>query len=263
MGTMIATPSLLEVEKDPKPRDGGRPASSGAAPEARCLLVALGTYAPALAGALAELDILTCSCDTLGEALRELRRHDPDLVLVGGRLPEGYSRGLPVLASKAAGATLLYLADGSDLDVALDAVAAGAHDVVLPPHTVPSILLRSRIARGRSAPFPVPPSRVWVGSVEIDLNARRIHAGKRSVNLSRREFELLARLLEDRGRVVTRETLLQDIWGMDQEGEAVLEATVHRLRRKVEARGSAPRILTTVRGIGYRLEWPAQGLAAD
>lgn len=228
--------------------------------EQRCLLVGCGRGGQPLAGALSQRGFRSALVESLAEARRELRSWAPDLVVVGEGLQGSDAvSSLPHIAAEGSGSPLLFLADRWDRELAMRALEHGADDVVVPPHSVSAILLRyhlvgSRFGARRTDAPPVHPQPVRLGSLEVDLPGRRVLSGGRPQNLSGREFELLSRLMEARGKVVSREALLEDIWGSEQGSEAVLDATVHRLRRKLEEEAGEPRLLTTVRGVGYRLE---------
>jgi two-component system, OmpR family, response regulator MtrA len=225
-----------------------------------CLLVGCGRHAAALQGALRGEGFDPAAVDSLAAARTQLRSRAPDLLVVGEGMQDADPvASLPDLAAEASGSPLLFLADRNDRDLAVQALEHGADDVVVPPHSVAAILLRyhlvgSRLAGRRPLLTAASGRRIQLGSLEVDLAGRRILSGGRPANLSGREFELLQRLLDARGDVVTRQVLLEDIWGAEQGSEAVLDATVHRLRRKLEVDPADPRILTTVRGVGYRLE---------
>lgn len=224
-----------------------------------CLLVGCGRSTPALEEALQGEGFRPAAVGSLAAARRELRSWAPDLLVVGEGLDDGDPVAcLPTLVAEGSGSTLLFLADRSDPERAGRALENGADDVVVPPHSVSAILLRyhlvGRRLADRRSPRGILPRRVQLGGLEIDLPGRRVLTGDQPSSLSGREFELLTRLLEARGEVVTRGALIEDIWGADRGTEAVLDATVHRLRRKLEDDAGDPRFLTTVRGVGYRLE---------
>ena len=92
--------------------------------------------------------------------------------------------------------------------------------------------------------------------LEVDLAAHRVARGGRGVHLSPTEFRLLRRLLESPGRVFSRDQLLDQVWGRDQEVELrTVDATVRRLRRALNA-GGEPDLLRTVRATGYAIDFP-------
>ena len=173
-----------------------------------------------------------------------------NLLLVGPQVPDPLD-----LIRRASGSYrhVLYLAPRSDSALARGALEAGADDVLPPPHSCRAILFRARIVVGRNHPR-ASNGRIRIGPLEVDPEGRRLLNGSGAVQLTGREFELLDRLLQARGAVVSRARLLEDIWGEEQESEGVLDATIHRLRRKLEREVSEPRYLTTVRGVGYRLD---------
>lgn len=218
----------------------------------------LGRLGPALNQALE-----AHACDVrpfarISTGCRELERVRPDTMLVG--LDEGWEAAEAILA-KARGIEvpiILALIDSVDTEGMERALRAGAHDVVIPPHSAPSVLVRRRVIRrlvhdGSNGGFG---QHVHLGSLTVNLSTRQVQAGDEPLRLSGREFELLLRLMEARGSVVSRERLLADIWGDDQGSDAVLDATVHRLRKRLDERrlGLDSTGVTTVRGVGYRLE---------
>ena len=226
----------------------------------RCILVGLGGRGPALETALRGEGFRPRRMDRLQEILVELSRKETELLVVAGACEHAEPlQLLEVLDTRAAGVTTLFMADRSCPGMARRALDRGADDIVAPPNSAASIALRYHVAALRGTmPVRPPRSRIHLGDREVDMKGRRLLAGGRPVNLSGREFQLLSRLLEARGDVVDRETLLHDIWGMGEATPAVLDATVHRLRRKLEADAADPCILTTIRGLGYRLELPDQ-----
>lgn len=247
---MIAVPERLERRERP---------TRWASPKS-CLLVGCGRGAAALQSALRNEGFSPAAVESLAAARGELRRQTPDLLVVGEGLRDADPVGsLPALVEEGSDSLLLFLADRNDRELAVRAMENGADDVVVPPHSASAILLRYclvglRPGIRKPSRAPALPVRIRFGALEVDLPGRRVLSGGRPTNLSGREFELLERLLEARGEVVTREALLEDIWGEQQGSEAVLDATVHRLRRKLEEDLTDPRLLTTVRGVGYRLE---------
>jgi DNA-binding response OmpR family regulator len=220
------------------------------------LLVGLERLAPPLIAGFEAEGVRTLATDSDEEALLVSQRHRPRLILVG---QESLADPLAVVHDIRAvhpGACILFLASSTDPEPALEAMAQGADDIVPPPHSVSSVLLRARILQRREQGVGggrqgsrQPASNRLV----IDRLSRTVLDGKGPVALTGREFELLERLLEANGQVVPRGQILADIWGQDQDNEAVLDATVHRLRRKLEDDPGQPTILTTVRGVGYRL----------
>lgn len=233
-----------------EPRTNGGPGGA-------VLIAGYGHGDRALAGALEERGTRIHMVESFSLARAEVQRLHPDCVLVGSDLEAG-DRFQFIRDVAADGTTrcLLYLAPRADIGDALEAVAAGVHDVVVPPHSAGSILLRVAVLRSRANAGRGPGRSLAWGRLTLDLTSRQVLEGDRPLTLSGREFELLLHLLEARGRVVSREELLDTIWGSEQGGSAVLDATVHRLRRKLAEVVPSPDLVETVRGVGYRLEVP-------
>ena len=93
------------------------------------------------------------------------------------------------------------------------------------------------------------------GAVRLDLERHELSVDGELVSLALREFELLSYLMENSGRVVTRESLMQNVWGWDYIGDTkTIDVHVKRLRSKIESDPSAPLRISTIRGVGYRYE---------
>jgi two-component system, OmpR family, copper resistance phosphate regulon response regulator CusR len=129
----------------------------------------------------------------------------------------------------------------------------GADDYLVKPFALPELLARIRALLRRGRPSGV--FRLKVADLELDLVARRVNRGDRSVDLTAREFELLEYLLRHHGHLVSREMLARDVWKEPRRAtplDNVIDVQMTRLRRKVDAEG-AERLIHTVRGVGFVL----------
>ncbi|HSC02190.1 MAG TPA: response regulator transcription factor [Solirubrobacteraceae bacterium] len=184
------------------------------------------------------------------EALSLLRRGTVDIALVVPELAEIDGLELVRRVRQESTVPIIMLADGGDEDAHIAALEAGADDYLVRPVSLPQLSARMRAQLRRARGFAVEPKVLRAGGLELDLDARRCTTADGTVELTRREFELLGALLRYPGRIHTREQLLELVWGTDAISPKTIDAHVAALRRKL---GSAIRI-TTLRGLGYMLE---------
>lgn len=180
-----------------------------------------------------------------------------DLMILDLGLPDidGLEVCRQVRAGGYDGGVLILTARGGELDrvVGLD---VGADDYMSKPFGLAELLARTRALLRRSGsnvtsaePVPEP-----APGLRIDVQARRVWAGDNEVALTTKEFDVLALLSEDRGAVVTRDRLMDEVWDSNWYGSTkTLDVTVGRLRQKLEE-SEAPARVVTVRGVGFRLE---------
>jgi two-component system, OmpR family, copper resistance phosphate regulon response regulator CusR len=129
----------------------------------------------------------------------------------------------------------------------------GADDYLVKPFALPELLARIRALLRRGRPSDV--FRLKAADLEVDLVARRVVRGDRSIELTGREFDLLEYLLRHQGHLVSREMLARDVWKEPRRAtplDNVIDVQMTRLRRKVDLEG-APRLIHTVRGVGFVL----------
>jgi DNA-binding response OmpR family regulator len=149
-------------------------------------------------------------------------------------------RSVPVLV-------LTARAEEVDLVVGLD---AGADDYVTKPFRLAELLARVRALLRRGAPE-VPD----VNGVRINAESRRAWLGDDELSLTAKEFDLLLALVLGAGKVLTREQLMRDVWGMSRGASSkTLDMHVSWLRRKLGDDAASPRLITTIRGMGFRFE---------
>ncbi len=185
-------------------------------------------------------------------ALERFRARAPDLVLLDVMLPR--LDGLEVARAIRRDSTvpivmLTARADTIDVVVGLE---SGADDYVRKPFEMPELVARVRAAlRRRRAPEST--ALLELGPLTIDLAGRTVTRDGREVSLTRTEFDLLAELAAHRGQVVTRDVLLDRVWGYEFLGDSrLVDVAIGRLRAKVEEDPAAPRLIVTVRGAGYK-----------
>lgn len=238
-------------------RAGGPLGSTSGGGRKLAILAGYGRSTSSLAVALADADFQVLAFESYEAALEEIRLLAPELVLVGQAEDAVEPMFFLSRVSRAGiDTTIIFLSDHADPDVVTQALEHGAHDVVAPPHSVASILLRLHVSRrtqNRRSRDRDLGRRISLGRLTLDLTTRQVLDGGRPISLSGREFELLVRLVEAGGEVVSREDLMEDIWGAEGTA-AVLDATVHRLRKKLDEKLRESDLVNTVRGIGYCLD---------
>jgi two-component system response regulator RegX3 len=184
-------------------------------------------------------------------ALDVFRREPPDVILLDLMLPD--LSGLDVLRqvrSQSDVPVIIVSAKDTEADI-VSALELGADDYLTKPYSSRELVARIRANTRRAADDAA--AVLAVGSTVLDPNRYEIRIGATAFSLARKEFELAHLLMERQGRIVTRETLLERIWGIDWGDSKSLDQHIRRLRRRFEQVDGGPRI-TTVRGVGYRLE---------
>ena len=195
-------------------------------------------------------------CRSGAEALRLARGGPPDLVLLDLMLPEmdglevcrrlrqdPATRGLPIV---------MLTARGDEVDRVLG-LEMGADDYVVKPFSPRELVARIRAVLRRARPE-TGSAPLVVGRIAIDAAAHRVTVDGAAVSLTRKEFDLLRALAEADGRVLSREYLLDHVWGYAAAGEIesrTVDVHVRRLRQKLGVEGQR---IGTVTGVGYRFE---------
>jgi two-component system, OmpR family, response regulator MprA len=189
--------------------------------------------------------------ESLAEAPADLLVLDVMMPVVGGlevcrRLRAAGNR-IPILVLTARDQV-------SDRVAGLD---AGADDYLVKPFALDELRARLRALLRRSVPDDAGAGSVLrYADVTLDLDTREVRRGERPIELTRTEFALLELFVRNAGKVLTREVIMERVWGYELEPASnSLEVFVGYLRRKTEA-GGEPRILLTVRGVGYQLKAP-------
>ena len=190
-------------------------------------------------------------CADGATALQAFRDSKPDLVLLDLMLP-GLD-GIEVCSSIRAesGTPIIMLTAKSDTADVVRGLESGADDYMVKPFNPKELVARIR-TRLRPAPEPVVET-IAIGDLLIDAAGHEVRRGTERINLTPLEFDLLLALASKPQQVFTREMLLEQVWGYHYKADTrLVNVHVQRLRAKVEHDPDNPRIVQTVRGVGYR-----------
>lgn len=193
--------------------------------------------------------VVTAASGQTGIASFESAR--PDVVLLDLMLPD--ISGLDVLRTIRGRSDLPVIvvsAKSSEADI-VTALELGADDYMTKPYSSRELIARIRANTRRSSESGT--DLLVAGDTVLDPTRYEVRIGRNAIGLPRKEFELAQMLIERHGRIVTREALLDRIWGIDWGDSKTLDQHIRRLRRRFEEFEGAPEI-TTLRGVGYRLE---------
>ncbi|MGH9044949.1 MAG: winged helix-turn-helix domain-containing protein [Acidimicrobiales bacterium] len=193
-------------------------------------------------------------------AMRVFEDVHPDVVLLDQMLPGGIS-GLDICRSIRATSPvpiIMVTAKGTEIDTVV-ALEVGADDYVTKPFRMRELVARIRAVcrrsseRGADAQERREPQQGIAAEVTVDAQRRQVLVRGEEVRLRRKEFDLLHLLVENAGRVLTRDVLIDRVWGTDYIGDTkTLDVHVKRLRAQIERDPAEPRLIITVRGVGYR-----------
>ena len=203
---------------------------------------------------LAQEGIAVVAAATVAAGLRAVRAERPDLVIVDVGLPDGNGFDLLAQIRSESDVPVIMLTARGDVEDRVRGLGLGADDYVAKPFHFAELLARVRVhlRRQASADERASASVLRVADLSLDPRTRDVRRGERSIELTAREFELLELFLRDPGRVLSKESILDRLWGYAFDDNLV-EVYVGYLRRKL----GEPQLIHTLRGAGYTLREPA------
>jgi len=188
-------------------------------------------------------------------AIASFDRAPHDLVLLDLMLP-GIS-GVDVcreIRTRSQVPIIMLTAKDSEVDIVVG-LELGADDYVTKPYSSRELLARIKAVLRRRIEPEEDPAILEAGPVRMDIDKHVVSVGGREIAMPLKEFELLEMLMRNSGRVLTRGQLIDRVWGSDYFGDTkTLDVHIKRIRSKIEATPSEPKILVTVRGLGYRFD---------
>jgi DNA-binding response OmpR family regulator len=211
------------------------------------------------ARALTRVGFRTEVARTGQEAIELASALGPDVVLLDLGLPDQDGRDVCRRLRRGSDVPIIMVTASGALTDRVAGLELGADDYVVKPFSVAEVVARIRAVLRRVRAPVTADGKLTIGEVAIDVPARRVWRAGQEVELTRKEFDLLARLAQDAGQVVTRETLMSDVWDMNWFGSTkTLDVHIAWLRRKLGDDPARPSYIHTVRGVGFRLAAPQE-----
>lgn len=189
------------------------------------------------------------------EALERVRTERPDLVLLDIMLPGIDGWAVCRILRRESDVPVIMLTARDDVRDRVSGLEAGADDYLVKPFAEEELLARIRAVLRRTPRVEGRPAdRVIAGPLLIDVPAREAYCHGRRLNLTPKEFDLLALLARHPGQVLDRARIIERVWGWDYDGDVrTVDTHVKTLRAKLVAAGCSRHLIETVRSIGYRL----------
>lgn len=240
-----------------RPPSPGDLVSAKVDPEGRTVVLVVEdeeSYQDALAIGLTVDGFVVVAAKNLAEARQLLASEHPDLILLDLMLPDGSGVDFcREVQQSTKTPVIMVTARTSEVDVVLG-LEIGAADYVTKPYRLRELIARMRAVLRRPAPVNGDES-IFFGDLRLDFVRRTLSRRGHDIELSRKEFDLLALFATHLGQVVTREVCLDTLWwGLQLSDTRTLDTHVKRLRQKIEEDPGEPRHLVTIRGVGFRLD---------
>ncbi|MHC9540172.1 MAG: response regulator [Vulcanimicrobiota bacterium] len=195
------------------------------------------------------------------EAIDKARAWKPDLIVLDVMLPiiDGYEV-CKQLSTEMQMPIIMVTAKDDEIDKVIG-LELGADDYLTKPFSPRELVARVRahLRRFNKSPHEENHEEKVFLELVVNQNRREVFLSDRKIDLTPREFDLLAYLIEHKDRVITREVLLDHVWGYDYYGDSrIVNVTIARLREKIEKDPSNPRYIVTHRGVGYMFQDPGE-----
>jgi two-component system response regulator RegX3 len=192
------------------------------------------------------------------EALDKFNEKGADLILLDLMIPEvSGTEFCRIIRTKSQVPIIMLTAKDAEIDKVVG-LELGADDYVTKPYSSRELLARIKAILRRNTSggnLPEENGSLTVGSIKMDIDKHLVTLDSEVIPLPLKEFELLEFLLRNSGRVLTRNQLIDRVWGSDYFGDTkTLDVHIKRLRAKIEKDPANPKIIHTIRGLGYKLE---------
>lgn len=197
--------------------------------------------------------------ETAASGLRSITQQRPNLVLLDLGLPDGDGVDLIRTVREWSSIPIIVLSARGEEQAKIVALDEGADDYLAKPFGIGELLARVRVALRHTARInavsDVEETQYQFGDVQVDLTTRTVTKSEHMISLTKLEFDLLATLVRNAGKVLTHRFLLREVWGPQSTNEPhYVRVFMANLRKKLEDNPSQPRYLLTEQGVGYRLK---------
>ncbi|MBC7287433.1 MAG: response regulator transcription factor [Armatimonadetes bacterium] len=210
--------------------------------------------AEAVARALENAGFHPTIAGTAMEGWRQIDQHRPDLVILDLNLPDVDGLELCRDIRRETDVPVIMLTGRTEETDRVVGLEVGADDYVTKPFSLKELVARVKAVLRRTHDRPAQVAEVLrTGEIQLDLAGHSATVNGQPVELTRTEFLILQTLMQNLGRVVTREALARAVWGTDLPDPHLLEVHLSNLRRKLEKDPRRPKHLQTVRGVGYKM----------
>jgi two-component system, OmpR family, response regulator RegX3 len=215
------------------------------------------SFSEALAFLLGKEGFVIETAATGTEALTKFKREEFDLILLDLMIPE--VSGIEVcrtIRAESQVPIIMLTAKDTEIDKVVG-LELGADDYVTKPYSKNELVARIRavLRRGGSGVSEGDAGVLTVANIRMDIDRHQVSVAGQAISLPLKEFELLEFLMRNAGRVLTRNQLIDRVWGSDYVGDTkTLDVHIKRLRAKVEKDPANPVLIQTVRGLGYKIE---------
>ncbi|WP_315118067.1 response regulator transcription factor [uncultured Clostridium sp.] len=199
-----------------------------------------------------------CS-DNGKDAYNVAKAEKPNLILLDVMLPgmDGYDVCKSIRMNNTISTTpiIMITAKGEELDKVLG-LELGADDYITKPFSIRELLARVKALLRRTGISSIENNNFSFGNIIIDFEKHEVLKEEEKIDLTLKEYELLETFIKNRGRVLTRDFLLDKIWGYEYIGETrTVDVHIRHLRQKIEENDKSPRYIETIRGVGYRFNY--------
>jgi DNA-binding response OmpR family regulator len=212
------------------------------------------SIAEPFAHALERVGFRTTIAHTGAQAIALACSTAPDVILLDLGLPDGDGRDVCRRIRRESAVPIIMVTASGTVTDRVVGLELGADDYIVKPFATGEVIARIRAVLRRARAHVDDDAEMAVQDLRIDPGSRRVWRQGQEVQLTRKEFDLLVRLARDAGKVVTREALMSDVWDMNWFGSTkTLDVHIGWLRRKLGDDPADPRLICTVRGVGFRL----------